>query len=205
MACQTGGHGVFIQVMQGKTSQRDQLRALAEAWRDEGGVGAVGYLGGTYGVTDDGDFIGVIRFESREQAMANSARPETGAFAERMGALMDGPVQFHDCGDVTTFLDGGSDEAGFVQVISGHLDDPTRAKEMLADTGDLREMRPEIIGGTFAISDDQNYFQTVYFTDEASARKGEQTEPPEDIRSELESMMAGATFYDLTSPWFTSA
>ena len=196
---------MFIQVIQGKTSQRDQLRALAEAWRDEGGVGAVGYLGGTYGVTDDGDFIGVIRFESREQAMANSARPETGAFAERMGALMDGPVQFHDCGDVTTFLDGGSDEAGFVQVISGHLDDPTRAKEMLADTGDLREMRPEIIGGTFAISDDQNYFQTVYFTDEASARKGEQTEPPEDIRSELESMMAGATFYDLTSPWFTSA
>jgi len=196
---------VFIQVIQGKTSQRDQLRTLAEAWRDEGGVGAVGYLGGTYGVTDDGDFIGVVRFTSREDAMANSARPETGAFAERMGALMDGAVQFHDCGDVTTFLDGGSDEAGFVQVISGHLDDPTRAKEMLADTGDLREMRPEIIGGTFAISDDGNYFQTVYFTDEASARKGEQTEPPEEVRSELESMMAGATFYDLTAPWFTSA
>jgi len=196
---------VFIQVIQGKTSQRDQLRTLAEAWRDEGGVGAVGYLGGTYGVTDNGDFIGVVRFTSREDAMANSARPETGAFAERMGALMDGAVQFHDCGDVTTFLDGGSDEAGFVQVISGHLDDPTRAKEMLADTGDLREMRPEIIGGTFAISDDGNYFQTVYFTDEASARKGEQTEPPEEVRSELESMMAGATFYDLTAPWFTSA
>lgn len=196
---------MFIQVMQGKTSQRDQLRALAEAWRDEGGEGAVGYLGGTYGVTDDGDFLGVVRFTSREEAMANSARPETGAFAERMGALMDGPVQFHDCGDVTTFLDGGSDEAGFVQVISGHLDDPTRAKEMLADTGDLREMRPEIIGGTFAISDDGNYFQTVYFTDEASARKGEQTEPPEEVRAELESMMAGATFYDLTTPWFTSA
>jgi len=196
---------VFIQVIQGKTSQRDQLRTLAEAWRDEGGVGAVGYLGGTYGVTDDGDFIGVVRFTSREDAMANSARPETGAFAERMGALMDGAVQFHDCGDVTTFLDGGSDEAGFVQVISGHLDDPTRAKEMLADTGDLREMRPEIIGGTFAISDDGNYFQTVYFTDEARARKGEQTEPPEEVRSELESMMAGATFYDLTAPWFTSA
>jgi hypothetical protein len=205
MACQTGGQDVFIQVMQGKTSHRDQLRALAGAWRDEGGVGAVGYLGGTYGVTGKGDFVGVVRFTSREDAMANSARPETGAFAERMGALMEGPVQFHDCGDVTTFLDGGSDEAGFVQVISGHLDDPTRAKEMLADTGDLREMRPEIIGGTFAISDAGDYFQTVYFTDEASARRGEQTEPPEGIRSELESMMAGATFYDLTDPWVTSA
>jgi hypothetical protein len=195
---------VFIQVIQGKTSKRDEMRALAEAWRNEGGGGAVGYLGGTHGVTDDGDYLGIIRFTSREDAMANSARPETSAFAEKMGALMDGPVQFHDCGDVTEFLDGGSDDAGFVQVISGHLDDPTRAKEMLADTGDLREMRPEIIGGTFAISDEGTYFQTVYFTDEASARKGEQTEPPEDVRAELESMMAGATFYDLHKPWFSS-
>jgi hypothetical protein len=195
---------VFIQVIQGKCSRQDELRSLAEAWRDEGGVGAVGWLGGTYGVTDDDDFFGVVRFTSRDDAMANSARPETNAFAEKMGALMDGPVQFHDCGDVTSFLDGGSDEAGFVQVISGHLDDPTAAKAMLADTGELREMRPEIIGGTFAIADDGTYFQTVYFTDEESARKGEQTEPPEEVRAELESMMAGATFYDLHKPWFAS-
>jgi len=197
---------VFIQVIHGKTSHRDELRRLAESWQEEGGVGAVGYLGGTFGVTEGGDFLGVVRFASRDEAMANSARPETTAFAEKMAELMDGPVQFHDCGDVTTFLEGGSDDAGFVQVMRGHLDDPTRAKEMMADTGDeLQKMRPEIIGGTFAISDDQTYFQTVYFTDEASARRGEQTEPPEEIRAELESMMAGATFYDLTEPWFTSA
>ena len=195
---------VFIQVIQGKCYRQDELRSLAEAWRDEGGVGAVGWLGGTYGVTDDDEFFGVVRFTSRDDAMANSARPETNAFAEKMGALMDGPVQFHDCGDVTSFLDGGSDEAGFVQVISGHLDDPAAAKAMLADTGELREMRPEIIGGTFAIADDGTYFQTVYFTDEESARKGEQTEPPEEVRAELESIMAGATFYDLHKPWFAS-
>jgi len=196
---------VFIQVIQGKTSQPDELRTLAESWQNEGRIGSVGYLGGTHGVTDDGDYLGVVRFTSREDAMANSGRPETHAFAEKMGALMEGPVQFHDCGDVTEFLDGGSDDAGFVQVISGHLDDPTRAKEMLADTGDLREMRPEIIGGTFAISDEGTYFQTVYFTDEASARKGEQTEPPEEVRAEMESMMAGATFHDLHHPWFSTA
>ena len=196
---------MFIQVMQGKTSQRDQLRTLAEAWRDEGGVGAVGYLGGTYGVTDDGDFIGVVRFTSREDAMANSARPETGAFAERMAALMDGPVEFHDCEDVTTFLDGGSDQAGFVQVIRGRTDEPERAKAMVTDTGELREMRPEIIGGTLALEPDGTFFQTVYFTDEEMARKGEQLEPPQEVRAELEAIMADAAFYDLTTPWFTSA
>jgi hypothetical protein len=195
---------VFIQVIQGKCSRQDELRALAESWESEGSTGAVGWLGGTYGVTDDGDFLGVVRFTSRDDAMANSARPETNAFAERMGALMDGPVEFHDCGDVTSLLDGGSDDAGFVQVIRGHLDDPAPVKAMASDTGDLRAMRPEIIGGTLAIADDGTFFQTVYFTDEDSARKGEQLEPPEEIRAGLESMMSGATFYDLHKPWFSS-
>jgi hypothetical protein len=196
---------VFIQVIKGKTSQGDQMRSLAEAWRDEGGVEAVGYLGGTYGVTDGGDFLGIIRFASRDEAMANSARPETGAFAEKMAALMEGPVEFHDCDDVTELLDGGSDEAGFVQVIAGHLDDPAPMKAMAHDTGELRAMRPEIIGGTLALEPDGTFFQTIYFTDEDSARKGEQQEPPAEIRAQLESMMAGASFYDLNSPWFTSA
>ena len=196
---------MFIQVIQGKCTRQDELRSMADGWRDELGGGAVGWLGGTYGFTDDDDFIGVVRFESREAAMKNSERPEQGAWAERMMALMDGPVQFHDCGDVTTWLDGGSDDAGFVQVISGRIDDPAPIKAMANDTGDLRAMRPEIIGGTLAISDDGTFFQTVYFTDEDAARQGEQVEPPEEIRAELESMMAGATFHDLTRPWFTSA
>ena len=48
---------MFIQVIHGKTSHGDELQSLAETWRDESGVDAVGYLGGTYGVTGDGDFL----------------------------------------------------------------------------------------------------------------------------------------------------
>jgi hypothetical protein len=205
MACTTGGHDVFIQVIQGRSTRYDELRALADSWRTEGGVGAVGWLGGTYGVTDDGEFLAIVRFTTREDAMANSARPETDAFAEKLGGLMDGGVEFHDCDDVTTFLDGGSDDAGFVQVIRGHTDDAARIKAMLDDTDELRRMRPEIIGGTFALAGDGTFFETVYFTDEASARAGEQVEPPADVREAMATMFAGATFYDLRRPWFQSA
>jgi hypothetical protein len=97
---------VFIQIIQGKCTRHDELRALADSWLDEIAPGATGWLGGTYGFTDDDLFVGVIRFESREAAMANSARPEQGAWAERMTALMDGPVEFHDCEDVTLMMDG---------------------------------------------------------------------------------------------------
>ena len=78
--------------------------------------------------------------------MANSAAPR----AERLGRADDGPdgrpVEFHDCDDVTLMMDGGSDQAGFVQVIRGKVDDPARLKAMLADTTMLHEMRPDILG-----------------------------------------------------------
>lgn len=200
---------MFIQVIQGKCTRQDELRALADTWRGELGPGAAGWLGGTYGFTDDGMFVGVVRFESREAAMANSARPEQGAWAERMMALMDGPVEFHDCDDVTVFLGGGSDEARFVQVIRGKVDDVDKVKAMLADTTQLHEMRPEILGGTLAFEPDGTFTETVAFTDEASARKGEQLEPPADIPEAvlkvMQEVMSTAVFYDLRAPWFESA
>jgi hypothetical protein len=195
---------VFIQIIQGKCSRPDDLHALADEWREQLAPGATGWLGGTYGFTDDGEFVGVVRFESRETAMANSARPEQGAWAEKLAACLDGPLEFHDCDDVTLFLDGGSDTAGFVQVVRGKVDDPSRLKAMLADTTMLHEMRPDIIGGTLAIEADGTFTETIAFTDEESARKGERTEPPEEVRRELAYAMRGATFYDLHHPWFAS-
>ncbi|MCW2855868.1 MAG: hypothetical protein JWR52_1483 [Marmoricola sp.] len=107
---------------------------------------------------------------------------------------------------MTEFLDGGSDDAGFVQVIRGHVTDRNLVKVMMSDTDALRQMRPEIIGGTFAITGDGTFTQTVAFTDEASARSGEAGEgPPAEIAEALQSLMADATFYDLHHPWFESA
>jgi hypothetical protein len=205
MACTTGGHAVFIQIIQGRCTRHDELRAMAASWREQLSEGAVGWLGGTYGFTDDDQFVGVVRFESREAAMANSARPEQGAWAEKMMSLMDGPVEFHDCDDVMLFMDGGSDDAGFVQIIRGKVEDPGRIKAMLADTSMLHEMRPDIIGGTLALEPDGTFTETIAFRDEDSAREGERMEPPAEVRSELESMMVGARFYDLHHPWFESA
>lgn len=195
---------MFIQIIQGKCSRPDELHALLDEWRDQYGPDAPGWLGGTYGFTDDGEFIGVVRFESRETAMANSSRPEQGAWADKMAGCFDGPVEFHDCDDVTMFLGGGSDESGFVQVIRGKVDDPARLKTMLADTTMLHEMRPEIAGGTLAIEADGTFTETVAFTDEDSARQGERIEPPEEVRRELAYAMEGARFFDLHHPWFHS-
>ena len=178
---------------------------MLDRWPEELGPGAEGWLGGTYGFTDDDQFVGVVRFENRELAMANSNRPEQSRFAEEMMALFDGPVEFHDCDDVTLLFEGGSDDAGFVQIIRGKVDDPERLRRLMTeDPTELKRMRPDIIGATLAIEPDGTFTETVAFTDEASARTGEKTEPPEDVRRELDYAMQGATFYDLHHPWFNS-
>ncbi len=196
---------MFIQVIQAKCSRQEEMHALLDEWQRDLAPTATGWLGGTYGFTDDDTFVGVVRFESREAAMANSDRPEQGAWAERFQALCDGPIEYHDCDDVTLMMAGGSDDAGFVQVIRGKVDDPERLKSMLADTTALQEMRPDIIGSTLAIEADGTFTETVAFTDEASARRGEQVEMPDDVRRELEYAMRDATFFDLHHPWFASS
>jgi len=199
---------MFIQIVQGRCSRQDELHALGDRWRDELGPAAQGWLGGTYGFTDDGMFIAVVRFESREAAMANSDRPEQSAWAAEMRALMDGDVEFHDCDDVTLMMGGGSDDAQFVQVIRGRLQDPDRVKAVFSDTTMLEQNRPDILGATIAIESDGTFTETIAFTDEASARAGEQREMPDmpqDVRETLETMMQGASFYDLHHPWFESA
>jgi len=199
---------VFIQIIQGKCTRQDELRALADTWREEMAPSADGWLGGTYGFTDDDQFVGVIRFESREAAMRNSERPEQGEWAKRMTALIDGPVEYHDCDDVTLMLDGGSDDAGFVQVIRGKVDDPQKLKSLMGDTDMLHELRPEILGATLAIEADGTFTETVAFTDEESARAAESKEMPEmpaDVRETLDTAMQNAKFYDLHHPWFASS
>jgi hypothetical protein len=106
---------------------------------------------------------------------------------------------------VTLLFDGGSDDAKFVQVIRGKVDDPARLRAvMTSDQDALREMRPDILGATLAMEDDGTFTQTIAFTDEASARQGEGTPPPPEIAAELGWAMEGAAFHDLKHPWFES-
>ncbi|HWJ11577.1 MAG TPA: hypothetical protein VNS46_19510 [Nocardioides sp.] len=196
---------MFIQMIQAPCTRQDEAHGLIDEWRRDLSPGASGWLGGTYGFTDDDQLMAVVRFASREDAAASSARPEQGAWAERFETVMDGPVEYHDCDDVTLLMDGGSDDAGFVQIIRGRVDDPSRLKAMLADVDSLHEMRPDILGATLAIEADGSFIETVAFTSEEAARAGEQGEPPAEVRQELEYAMQGATFHDLHRPWFHSA
>ena len=200
---------MFMQVIQGKIADEDRFQELMEQWRRDLEPGATGYLGTTFGGCDDSRFIALVRFESMEDARRNSERPEQAAWWQQAEQCFDGPVMFMDCPEVTFWMQGGSDDAGFVQVMEGHASDPNRIKQMLEQSGDrVREMRPEIIGSTFSTTPDGDYVEAVYFTSEDEARSHEQLDMPDDMRAMFEEMMQqmGEVIYlDLHHPRMVTA
>src|SRR3954454_17501872 len=110
---------MFVQVIQGHVDDAAPLRAAMEQWVRDVSPGAIGWLGSTGGVTEDGRFIVLARFESEDAARRNSERPEQDRWWSETARLLDGDATFRDSTDVTVDLSGDPDRAGFVQVMQG--------------------------------------------------------------------------------------
>ena len=201
---------MFAQVIQGRTSNAEGLRAAFDRWVQELAPGSIGWLGSTGGVTDDGRFIAVARFESRDAAERNSQRPEQGRWWEETERLFDGEVTFRDSEDVTVDLQGDPERAGFVQIMQGRVTDPARAKELMAsmDSGDMAAMRPDVLGSVQIGHEDGEWTQVIYFTSEAEAREGERKEAPPEMQAVMDEMMklseGPPDYFDLRSPTLQS-
>ena len=194
---------MFVQVIKGRCKDAAGLRRQLDRWMDDIGPGASGWLGATAGVTKAGDAIVVVRFESEDAARRNSDRPEQGAWWNETSKYFDGEVTFRDCREVDTFMSGGSDDAGFVQVMQGRFKDAESMRAMEAGAEErLRELRPDLIGGVRAFHGDGSHTEANYFTSEAEARAGEKrmgAEAP-DMASEYMSAIEDVRFFDLTDP-----
>jgi hypothetical protein len=200
---------MFIQVIQGKVSDEAGLRRCLQQWQTELQAGAEGYLGTTSGFCADGTFLALARFESEQAARHNSQRPEQGTWWAETAKCFEGDVTFLDCPEVMQWLDGGSDDAAFVQVMEGHSRDRNRMHNLMTQNADrIQQLRPEIIGGTLSTFGDDGYVEAVYFRSEDEAREHERMDVPDDLRSALEEeneLMGDVSFFDLREPMLVSA
>ena len=200
---------MFVQVIQGRTSQPEALVEAFDRWKADLSPGASGWLGSTGGITEDGRFIAVARFESEEAAMANSARPEQDAWWSETARLLDGEATFRNSADVDADVHGDPDRAGFVQIMQGRGSDPERAKQLMAQDADKwAEFRPDVIGSVAIGQDEGAYTMVMYFTSEAEAREGERKEPPPELQVQMEEMnklnIGEPEFFDLKQPILSS-
>ena len=200
---------MFVQVIQGGVKDADGLRQSLDRWISDISPGADGWLGTTWGLYGDSSFIALARFESAAAAQRNSDRPEQGSWWHEVESSLEGETRFADYDDLILLGPGGSDNAGFVQVMQGRVTDVERERTMTRDFAQRpMDFRPDILGGFAAIGDDGTFVQAIYFTSEADAREGEQKAMPADMQAMMEQSQANTTeiaFIDLTSPVFATA
>ena len=196
---------MFVQVMEGRVADREGLRRQMDRWRNELLPGASGFLGSTGGVTDDGHVIVVARFESAEAAKSNSERPEQDQWWAETQRCFDGEVTFTDSDDAETYLGGGSNAAGFVQVMKTSGVDRARIHGLDKSFEEhAAAFRPDLIGGIRVWTGPDSSIEVAYFTSEAEARVGEKQEPPAELAdqmAEFDGLMANTEFIDLRDPW----
>lgn len=196
---------MFVQIIHGKLADADLFERQTDQWQQDLKPGAQGYLGSTRGVTPDGRGVLIGRFESQEAAESNSGRPEQGAWWNEMAKAFDGEPTFRNCVEVDSFFGGGSDEAGFVQVIETHAKDQAAMRSRSAEMeAQLREIRSDILGMLVGWhGDGGGVTQVVYFTSEADARSGETSPGSEERGKEYMDMFdQPPVFFDLVSPKF---
>ena len=197
---------MFVQVIQGQVSEPARLRARIDNWLSEVAPSAIGWLGSTSGVTDDGQAVAMVRFESEEAAQRNSDRPEQSAWWSETASVFSGEPTFHNSMWVQVDTPGDPSQAGFVQIMQGRTSDPDRARELMAnDPTDWAAFRPEVLGTLLVGHEDDAWTMAIYFTSEQAAREGEKQEPPPELQAtmkELDSLTIGEpSVFDLKSPW----
>ena len=196
---------MFVQVVKGTVKDASALRALVDRWQRDLRPGAVGYLGMTGGVSDKGEGIAIVRFESAEAARRNSQRPEQDEWFAEVLPLFDGEPSFKESEDVLLHRGGGSDEAGFVQVLLGKVIDRARLGPSLAAGEQLLvAARPDLLGSTMMIHDDGTYTEAAYFSSEADAREYENKTMSEELQALFTAYQQAAPtthFIDLKDPW----
>lgn len=88
----------FVQVIEFHSSRIDEFNALMDEW--EGAVDGQDNLPTRVLQCADrdkpGTYLQLVEFASYEEAMANSAKAETGEFAERLAKLCEGPPSFRN-------------------------------------------------------------------------------------------------------------
>src|SRR5258708_40266369 len=102
---------MFVQVIRGQVSDPEQVHAALDLWSGQLAAGAPGWLGSTAGVTGDGRFVALARFESEAAARRNSDRPEQGQWGTEATRRFPGEGMFRDSSDLHADVNRDPDHA----------------------------------------------------------------------------------------------
>lgn len=201
---------VFLQIIQAPVADVDGVRDHFDHWFEDLADGATGWLGTTAGTTDAGELFAAVRFVSTEAARRSSQREEQDSWWQELLRRLDGEPVVQNCSDVAEIAGGGSDDAGYVQVVQGRASD---LADVLHDIARAAETtlphRPSLIGGYLAAHDEGGGFSEVLYYPDAEAADDKQSEQLRESQlsriQEKSAFLTDLRRLEITDPWLHSA
>ena len=87
----------FVQIIEFRTSRIEEMERVGAEWEAAAGDESKAVRRVLCKDRDNDDrYFNIVFFESYDEAMANSALPATGEFADRMMALADGDATYYN-------------------------------------------------------------------------------------------------------------
>lgn len=195
---------IFVRIADGHAEDREAVGDSYLRWFDEIAPESEGWLGATAGISDDGEFVSIMRFVSREAARRDLADEESW-WKELSGHLSDAEVL--ESAEVATFGEKRPDaeEVGFVQVVRARASAIPEVLERVAEHEEhhLREQDLPVLGGLVAHHGDDHFTEVIYYPSVEGAR-GEAGELPEEGISIVERIaghLTGARYLRIRDPW----
>lgn len=173
---------MFVQILQGKVADAAGVRSELDRWWRELGPAAPGWRRFTAGLSDDGHFLALLRFDSRESYRRYRARPEQKAWLGGLEFCLTAPVTIIECPSGHLLEAGDSEAAGFIQVVQGRVIDPARFAAIRPQAErTLRRHAPHVLGVAFLehADGDGHFTEVTYCTSERETRAAERQMPVE--------------------------
>jgi hypothetical protein len=87
----------FTQIVEFATGRIDELNTYFDEWIDRSEGDRIAHRAVLQADRDTpGAYLLTVEFSSRDEALANSARPRTGEFAAFLAEIADGPLGFRN-------------------------------------------------------------------------------------------------------------
>jgi hypothetical protein len=186
---------VFVQVVSARVA--DGTALVEHLCRLRPGDDA--FLGLTAGVSADRRFVSVARF----------SRPPGTAWWAPLERWLDGSVEVRESSDVELLLGGGSDRAGYVEIIEGRTTDRMRFMHLERQLEQrFAAERPDFLGSMLVWWADGTWLEMAYFTSEADVRAGDASVLPPDVRQLVaawEDVARPSSQLELINPCLSSA
>lgn len=183
---------MLVQVLTALVAERDELAERAH----QAGSAAPGIRALTGGVTDDGRFVAVARFE----------KGSPGAWWAGLEACLVGPVVVRESSDVEVILGGVTGDAGFIEVIEGRTADRAVFMQLERELEhSFSAERPDFLGSLLLWWPDGAWMEVASFTSADDVRAGDaRSLPPsvEELVASWEEVAGRTSQLDIAAPWF---